>query len=403
MGIAGKLKKWLKLWENQFSLRSVVNQRCADRDSVLVIKLDAIGDFIIWLDSAKEYQRLFSGKKCILLCNALCGEIAAAAGNFDEIRTLDIKRFEEDGAYREEQIRAVSEWEFGTLIQTAYSRTQHMDLLAAAIPAHRKIGFEADESRSNLSRRVISRKNRLLLDRIYDQLIPATRQILMELQRNAEFLRGLGDVSFRSAIPRLPEIGNVTVPQHPYFLVFPGASTSIKMWSPVRFAEVIDSVLGATGWQCLICGGGNETYLYQQIAARVRETDRLENRCGKTSLTELIELVRHAKLVLSNDTSGIHFAAATGADGVCPFGEYNYGRFLPYASDRGSGTVSVCSAGMKCRNCAQKHMTLRCLLHVVFSGRYLCLDMVRPEDVKRTVFRIIEKKENSQLRRHGAG
>ena len=223
MGLVEKIKGWSNLWLNQFALKKIENRRCSDNDSVLVIKLDAIGDFIIWLDSAKEYKEMFTGKHCVLMCNKACKEIAEATEYFDEVVALDIKKFEQDKKYQEEQIERNKVRAYGMLIQTAYSRTQHMDILAASIPANKKIAFEADESKSNVSRSVTSKKNKQILDSVYDQLIPASTEILMELQRNKEFMIGLGKTDFKSAIPKLPHIDGVQIPQYDYFLVFPGS------------------------------------------------------------------------------------------------------------------------------------------------------------------------------------
>ena len=39
--------------------------------SILIVRLDAIGDFIIWLDAAKEIKKHFPDKHLVLLCNLI--------------------------------------------------------------------------------------------------------------------------------------------------------------------------------------------------------------------------------------------------------------------------------------------------------------------------------------------
>lgn len=380
-----KLKRWIYLWKNQFSINRINNNRCEDINSVLIIKLDAIGDFVIWLDSAKEYRGLYPDKKITLFCNALCKEVAEATGYFDEIIVLNIQRYETDENYRYEQNKVLEDKKYGLLIQTAYSRTQHMDMLAATIFAHKKIGFEADESKSNVSRRVISRKNKNRLDCIYDQLISASKENLMELQRNKEFIVGLGNKKFKSAIPELPHINDVMIPSKQYFVVFPGASTTKKMWRTDWYAEIIDYISGLVDWDCLVCGSKDEEYLFDFIQDNVVDKERVQNYCGKASLLELIEVVRNAQFVLSNDTGGIHYAAATRTKGVCPFGEYNYGRFLPYQCDIGISTIQICSANMKCKNCSKHRMSFSCIINLFKTGRYLCIDRVDMKNVKEGI------------------
>ena len=46
-------------------------QRAAAKGRVALVRLDAIGDFVIWLDSAAEFRRQFAGRHIILICLSL--------------------------------------------------------------------------------------------------------------------------------------------------------------------------------------------------------------------------------------------------------------------------------------------------------------------------------------------
>lgn len=387
----GKLKRWFSIWKAQFQLRNIENQRCEAQGGILLIKLDAIGDFILWLDSAKEYWKLFPQKRIFLLCNEICRPIAESTGYFDKVLSVDMKSLETDRDYYQQITDELKELSFDMLIQTEYSRTLHMDMLAAAIPAREKVGYECDESRLNLSRRLLSRRNRKRADHIYDRIIPADSLTKMELKRNADFLRELGLADFQSATPRLRVIEEkqTLVPREPYFVIFPGGSSRIKSWRTERFAEVIDYVLDKTEWRAYICGSRGETGLYEQIAGHSNRKEKIINYCGKTDLLELAEVVRNARLVISNDTSGIHYAAATGTKAVCIMGDQSYGRFLPYDADINNDYVVACDAGLRCKGCVYKGMTLKCVAYLLRKGCYLCVDSVDVERVKRAVDEVL--------------
>ncbi|MDD6572626.1 MAG: glycosyltransferase family 9 protein [Thermoflexaceae bacterium] len=403
MGFKGKVEKllrWANIWMAQFEAVRMPNLRSSkENGKVLVIKTDAIGDFIIWLDSAREFRNIYPGKQITLMCSAPCVEIAQATGYFDEIITLNIRKFEGDNSYKKEMLLKLRELSFETMIQTAYSRTVHMDMLAASIPAKEKIGLVSDETRTNLSRYITLKHNKRRLDAVYDRLIPVSSQWLMEVKRNGELIRGLGRKDFRTGMPVLnkydarPEI----IPEGDYFILFPGASTPKKMWDIKNFAAVADYVYEKTGWTAYVCGSREEQYLYGKLAEYKKPETVIRDYFGKTTLMELSEVIRHAKLVISNDTSGIHFAAAVNTPSVCILGEYNYGRFLPYDFDRkeegGVSPMLICNADMTCKRCAVGKMTSECKACIAVTGRYLCVDKVTVEQVTGAVDEIINTYE----------
>lgn len=399
MGISGKIAKlmrWGNIWLSQFEAAGANNRRCeANSGNALIIKLDAIGDFIIWLDSAKEFRNLYPDKKLWLMCGGACVDIAKSTGYFDEIITLNIRKFESDNAYKKEILQDLQQYSFDLLIQTAYSRTVHMDLLAASVAANKKVGLVCDETRTNLSRYITTKGNAKKLDGIYDQLIPVSTDWLMEVKRNAELIRGLGMTDFKSSMPVLKEyaVKQEIIPKKPYYVLFPGASTPKKMWNVEKFAQVADHLFKEKGWTGYVCGAKEEQHLYQEIQGYVGKDTVVEDYLGKTTLLELAEVIRQAEIVISNDTSGIHFAAAVGTPSVCILGEYNYGRFLPYdydtKTDADKASMIVCHADMPCKRCAVGKMTAECNACMATTGRYLCVDKITAQEVIKAVEQLI--------------
>lgn len=389
-----KAGRWMNIWLSQFRVAGLKNLRPAFRDvrGVIVIKTDAIGDFLIWLDSASQYRAVYPGEAITLVCNTACAGIAENTGFFDEIIPVQSRRFESDNKYKKEIWDSFRNRSFHTLLQTAYSRTVDMDLLAMNIPAWEKTAFAADESRVNLSRYMALKCIRRKLDNIYDQLIPSGGENLMELERNAVFIRGLGH-DFQAGYPSLPQtaVRPGVIPPAPYAVIFPGASSGKKMWPVDRYAKVGEYIISEKNMDIYLCGGENEAYLYGQFVAAMecaQYKDRVHDLFGKTTLVELAEVIRNASLLVGNDTSGIHFAAAVNTKGICIFGEFAYGRFLPYKCERGCGDhepIVVCSAKKDCAGCAHGSITPACREHLLRTGRYQCMDEVGVDEVIRKI------------------
>lgn len=393
-----KAGRWINIWRSQFyvlrlkNLRPVADSACG----VAVIKMDAIGDFLIWLDSAAQYKKMYPDQEITLICNTACAAIAENTGYFDNIESIQSRNFESDNRYKREVWNRFRGRNFKLLLQTAYSRTVDMDLLAMNIPAAEKTAFVADESRVNLSRYLALKIIRRKLDGIYDRLIPSGGANLMELERNAVFIRGLGH-AFKAGYPVLPEtevrteVRKKMIPPGPYVVIFPGASSGKKMWPVERYAAVGEYIIKQKDMDICLCGAKDEAYLYGRFVEALTDEaakDRVHNLFGETTLPELAEIIRGAQLLIGNDTSGIHFAAAVNTKGICIFGEFAYGRFLPYKCERdcsGHEPVIVCSAGKICAGCAYGSITAKCKEHMVKTGRYLCMDEVSVEQVIKEI------------------
>jgi len=100
----------------------------------------------------------------------------------------------------------------------------------------------------------------------------------------------------------------------------PGAEYGpAKRWPPEHFVTVARQVsrrLGPCLW--LVFGGMNDWRLCRDIAEAVG--DRALNLAGRTSLRDLMALLKLCRVLLTNDTGPMHLAAALGTPVVVPFG-----------------------------------------------------------------------------------
>ena len=295
-----------------------------DPRRVLAVRLDAIGDFVLWLDAARALRRLYPPPDfhITLLGNQAWTSLAERLPCFDEVWPLDGRRFHQSPTYRSRILSQVRAAGFSIAIQPTYTReTCNGDAIIRATGAPRRIGFGRSAPDA-----------RLWGDRWYTQLIPARSGTLMELLRNAEFARWIGVSDFRARLPELPAGWPLpaSVAGLDYFILVLGASMDVKRWPPGSFAQAAERLRRETGWSAVLCGGPGETSLglsFEQLAPGLP----LVNLIGKTSLNELVAVVKGARLVISNDTGPVHIAAAVGTPAVCIVGGGHFGRFLPYA------------------------------------------------------------------------
>lgn len=304
----------------------------AGRD-VLVVRLDAIGDFLLWSDAAGRLADHYraGGRRVFLLGNALWAGLAETMGVFDGVIHLDRRRFLLDPRYRFATQRWIRKAGFAIAIQPTFSRELLMgDAIVRIAGREERIGSEGDLAN-------IDRDDKRRSDQWYSRLIPASPGPMMELLRNAEFLAGLG-IACPPRIGRLPVAAEIRSAGRadgdggaPYFVLFPGASREARCWSPVSFARLAERISTATGWQAVIAGGGADRPAAAAIKAA---TDLpLTDRVGATDLLGLARLLAGARVVISNETSATHLSAVVGTPAVSIVGGGHFGRFLPYDVD----------------------------------------------------------------------
>jgi len=326
----------LSYYEIEYRLLRIIPSK--KENSVLIMRLDAIGDFIIWLDSAKEYKKHFPNKRLIILCNAACVEIAKNLPYFDEIIKINKNKFLRNVNYRLKVIGKLKKREFEQIINTVYSRDFFIhDTLIHNLRATKKVGYDGDYqiTKSTLSGFGINNekythflKNKA--DNRYSELINASPELLHELTRNADFIRGCLDPTFQSQLPVLPFQIPLSdkAPNRDYIVLFIGASTLRKVWNIFNYAEVIKEI--NPNYEIVLCGGKEDEPLYEEFK-KINTGNRIvTNLIGKTSLPELFSIIQHAKFIITNDTSASHITVAVRTPSVCILSGAHYGRFQPY-------------------------------------------------------------------------
>ena len=101
--------------------------------------------------------------------------------------------------------------------------------------------------------------------------------------------------------------------------VNPGASYgSAKRWFPDRFAAVADALAGQYSTGIAIIGGPGEIDLGSDIEKAMKHASL--NLVGKTSVRQMMAVLSHCRLMVTNDSGPMHVAAALGVPVVALFG-----------------------------------------------------------------------------------
>ncbi|MBM7866705.1 hypothetical protein GTO89_08200 [Heliobacterium gestii] len=312
---------------------------------ILFVRVDAIGDSILWLDSIRGYLALYSPDRheYLLACNEASVDLWQSTGYFRKIIPVNRKRFLVDKAYLTDTLDGIAALAADVAIQPTYSREFRCgDAIVYASGAVERIGWDGDGANLTAEERRIS-------DHWYTRLIAATEPALMELERNAAFVRALGLPEHQAAIPKWP-LPLETVEGRPYFIIFPGAGNRRRCWPIDRFAAIARRLHEESGWDCCLCGGPGEEELGHAFLDQAGGGMAVTNLIGKLSLSELANWIHGAKLVISNETSAVHMAAAVATTSLCLLGGGHFGRFVPYTAPGEHPPISVYHR-MDCFDC----------------------------------------------------
>ena len=341
---------------------------------VLLVRQDAIGDFILWLDTAKEYRKYYPPENCkiILIGNALWSDLAKGWPFWDEVLPVNVKAFKALSRYRWNILQKVRNFGAEIAIQPTYSREfYHGDSLIRASNASKKVS-----SAGNMSNR--DQLKSILADRWHTELIPSSPEQLSELERNAEFFSGFIKKLYLPSYPELELSGDCNIQElkcNSFYILSLGANKKYREWPYKYYAKIAQKIHKKTGWLGLICGAENEFYLGEHIKKLCDAP--LQNYTGQTTLSELTCLLAKSQILISNETGTAHIANAVGTPTVCILGGGHFGRFVPYPELSGKiNNLKVVYHKMPCYGCDWK-----CVYHIKDEDPAPCISNISVDAV----------------------
>lgn len=311
--------------------------------SILLIRLDAIGDYILFrnfIEILKTSDK-YKDYSITLVGNIAWRELSETLdGKFiDRFIWINTKIIGKNLFYRYKKFKEITSTGYEVVIAPVYSRDFfYTDAIVKIVNAREKIGSEGDLT-------IMKKWQKKLSDKYYTKLIPAKTEVMFEFYRNKEFFENLlgAKIIIKKPFIKLNEIYinfNLPLPEN-YALIFIGASASYRKWNMEGFAEIAKYLRSNFGYEIVLCGSKEDIKNAKLFAKYYGE--EFINLVGKTSLLELLIVISKSSLVLSNETSVPHMAVALDIKNI--FVIYNgrhYGRFTPYPKEMVSNYCVIC-------------------------------------------------------------
>jgi ADP-heptose:LPS heptosyltransferase len=310
-----------------------LKKRPIKEKTLLIIKLDSIGDYILVQNffSILRTDSFYRNFKITLCGNIIWKDLAeyCSINTFDEFIWINRKKFRWNLIYKFNIYNKIYLKGYEVAIETIFSREILFgDTIIKASKAKERIGSTGSPENKG------KWKRKLFTDNYYTKLITQKEENLFEFYRNKEFFERLlkkkiditkAVLNFNSVQLNLPLMKD-------YILIVPGAQEKVRRWSYKKFAELIKLLLEAYQYNILLVGSPSEKEITNNIFNEIK-SNRVQDYVGKTNLPEFGKIISEAKLLISNDTSAIHFAAALNISFICISNGKHLGRFNPYPDE----------------------------------------------------------------------
>jgi len=179
------------------------------------------------------------------------------------------------------------------------------------------------------------------------QISPAT---MWQGYSKPEFLIPV-NLAAGDSVSELLESHNIKAGEYVVFV--PGSTHSDKCWPIECFAALADRISAKFNLPIIAVGTKSENSIVEEIKRLTNVS--IANFAGRTSLSQLVALLKTAKLVVSNDTGPGHIAAALGTPLVMMFSWSNPARIAPYGRAECMVAREPYSRGFEIKSIDAKH------------------------------------------------
>lgn len=352
--------------------------------TVLVVRSDNLGDFLLWLETAKGLRDLYPAPayRITLAVKSNWAGLAGMLPYWDDIRPIEYRSMFWKPLYRLGFLFRLRREGYEIAVNAQFTHDGYWgDSIVRASGARVRVGMAG--STGGLS---ACEFHRVLAG--YTRLIECDPARLFESDRNMSLLLALGGTQPRTAPADLSQLcdGPSDRLAPDYFIVAPGTEQPGRRWPEDRFARILAHVQERTGWQAVLVGTSGERPIAEALLGCLNG-EEVVDLVGETSLTELFSLIRHARILVGNDSGSIHVAAAVGTPAFAVLGGGQYGRFLPYGTNDGEDGALPESLihKMECFGC-----DWRCIYPVEDNEPYPCVSGVNEAAFAALIDRAID-------------
>ena len=333
-------------------------------ERILVRGANWIGDAVMSTPALQRLRDSFPHAQITLLTTPLTAELFKESPYFNEI--IEYRRREAGAKALLETSRKIRAHHFdiAVLFQNAFEAA----LLAWMGGARLRIGFSEQGRGFLLTGRLHRGSRHRDRHQVHDYL-----EIVAECERvcfGREIKPATGNPfpvmtaspSQIAAARTLLQSCGIDPDDRPLIALNPGATNSrAKCWGEDHFASLADRLIVELNGQIVLIGAPSERDYAEKVFQLISSPGAI-NLAGKTSIEQLVGVLGHCALLVSNDTGPAHIAAALGRPTLTIFGPTNEFETAPL----GPRAEMLRAEGIECARCMLRDCPIdhRCMRRI---------------------------------------
>ena len=352
LGLKRVIRQNLELSELAFFM--LLRQRGRADDRVLVIQNSHLGDFVLSITFFQRLQKHYQ-RKLVLVSDGGMKDLAMASGLFEDFIALDMKKASslKHSLYRWKKLFQLRKISAAAVVQLfSVGATDLEDCIAAVIAAPEKYGMV----NGVYSSQRWGKRYKWLRRKIFTQVheYDASVSLLANEKRFSDLICGESGSVDTGSLNMFEPLPPKDVSWGDYLLLIPGSNDIRRRWEAEKFAVLTARAVRKYQLKVVISGSPDEAAAvqscYDALPCDVKKSVLL--RCPQadklSSLKQLMSDVKHAALVITNDTGPLHLAARFHVRTFCITGGWHWGVFSPCAEYK---NVCFIHHKMECYGC----------------------------------------------------
>jgi lipopolysaccharide heptosyltransferase II len=348
-----------------------VYRETLERKKILVIKLSALGDVILSTPSFRAVRQQYPQARIVALVERAAYPALKACPYVDDV--LSYEKFGKNDVRSILKLgRLLAREQFDISIDLQNNRLSH--LMSYLSGAHTRVGYANKR-----------------LDLFLNRPVKDLRPVVGPVEHQFQLLDQLGiahpDIRPELSADRVDEDAikaflreNWLGDNQTLVGINPGSSPlwKTKQWPQEAFVELCDA-LARQNIRVVITGTKDDLPIAEAIARQTRTRPIIA--AGRTTVGELIALIRVCKVFVTSDSAPMHIATAVGTPVVAIFGPTDPRRHVA----PGRSPISVIRKEVKCSPCYLK----KCPIGLI------CMRQILPDEVLERVVALLHPEEGN--------